>query len=116
MKSRPHSRTSASLATCRRERRSTRPSVAIALSASELSPEGCLIRPAQEARAAEHQLPIRIHQSRIQDFLIGRRQLLEIRLNSSQQTRKLFLSGGFSAFLAHPRSEEHTFELQSHVN
>src|ERR1700733_1963596 len=103
MKSRPHSRTSASLATCRRDRPSTRPSVAIALSASELSPEGCLIRPAQEARAAEHQLPIRIHQSRIQDFLIGRRQLLEIRLNSSQQTRKLFLSGGCSAFLAHPR-------------
>jgi hypothetical protein len=98
MKSHPHSRTAASWATCPRERRNARPIVAIALSASELRPKGCLIRPAQKARAAEHQSPIRIHQSRIQDFLIGSRQLLEIDLSSSQPTRKLFLTSGFSAF------------------
>lgn len=36
----------------------------------------------------------------IPQFLIASRQLLEIRLTRSQQTRKLFLIGGFSACLA----------------
>jgi hypothetical protein len=103
MKSHPPSRPWPFLAACQRERRSARLVVAISLSASELRPEGCLIWPAREARAADHQ-------SRITDFLIGSRQLLEIHLSSSQQTRKLFLTGGFSACLAQSLAR-HAFQL-----
>ncbi len=46
-------------------------------------------------RSTNLQSPLTNH-----EFLIGSRQLLEIELNPSQQTRKHFLTGGFSAISA----------------
>ncbi len=103
MKSHSNSRHSPTLGARQRERRTGLPSPAIARSASELRRECCLMRPAQELRATDHQSLSTIHQLPIPHFLIASHQLLEIRVTCSQQTRKDFLIASFYCFLAHPR-------------
>jgi len=96
MKSHSHSRPSPSSAACRSQRRSAFPSAAIPPSGSQLRRHGCLTPSAEKALRPNHQSPN-------PQFLISSRQLLEISLCSSQQTRKLFLISSFSGILAHPR-------------
>jgi hypothetical protein len=103
MKSHSRSRLSPLPAACRSQRRSAPPSAAITMSASQLRRDGSLTPSAEEALPPDHQSQIRNHRSPTPHFLIASRQLLEICLSSSQQTRKLFLISSFSAFLAHSR-------------
>src|SRR5579863_1474773 len=103
MNSHSNSRNSPTLGPCQRERHSGLPSAASALSAGQLLREGRLMRSAQELRVADHQSRITIHQPPVPHFLIASHQLLEIRVTSSQQTRKYFLIASFYRVLAHSR-------------